>query len=339
MRREGKKFAWGLNRYDLLLTGFIVLIFVMMCMIKPNLFPKWDNINSMFLQLAEIGLLSVGMALAFLIGGIDLSIVSNAVLSATLAGYVMLAFKDSAPFVSITAGICTAVLTGTVCGAVNGALISKVNIPPILATLGTNSLYRGIAVGITGGTTLGGFIEEFAVIGNGHIFGVYYAFIIFLIIIIGVGLFLGRTRGGVLTALLGRNEKAAYFSGIHNTKLTIAVYAAIGSIAGAAGIIMMSRSNSINPDYGVSYLLQAILICVVADVDIKGGRVRMSGLFLALLLMQIISTSFNMLMTGYSGATFFKNIVWGLLLLILIIIKYYSANRRRSVKSKGVNKA
>lgn len=104
---------------------------------------------------------------------------------------------------------------------------------------------------------------------------------------------------------------------------------ALGIIAGIAGIIMMSRSNSINPDYGTSYLLQTIIICVVAGVNINGGYAKVSGIVLALLLMQIISTSFNMLLAGNTGANFFKNFAWGALLLAIMVLEYFAANRRR----------
>ena len=248
----------------------------------------------------------------------------------------MLAVKDS-PGLAIGACILTALTLGTALGIFNGFVISKINLPPILVTLGTNSLFRGIAVGLTGGSTLGGFPDGFSVIGNGTVFGIYYAVLIFGAVMAGVGIFLTRTADGRKAALMGSNEKASYFSGVNNTGLRIKIYAMIGFIGGIAGIVMMSRSNSINPDYGTSYLLQTILICVVSGVNINGGKVSVAGMALALILMQIISTSFNMLMVGYSGATFFKNIIWGALLVALMVITCDSARRKpRTERRKGI---
>ena len=332
MMKKKRSILGAMSKHNRLLIVFTVCLFVIMSLVKTDIFLTWENINSMLLQVSEIGLLSVGMMLAFLIGGIDLSVVSNAVLSATVGGYVMLALEGS-PGLAIGACVVTSVALGTVLGIFNGFVVSKINLPPILVTLGTNSLYRGIAVGLTGGSTLGGFPEGFAVIGNGTVFGIYYAVLIFAAVMAGVVIFLNQTASGRKAALMGSNAKAAYFSGVNNTRLSIKIYGIIGLIGGIAGIVMMSRSNSINPDYGTSYLLQTILICVVSGVNIDGGKVSVAGMILALVLMQIISTSFNMLMVGYSGATFFKNIIWGALLIALMVITYYSS--RRKPKAEG----
>lgn len=308
-----------MDRHNLLLLSLLLAFGAAMSIIKPQIFPTWENLNSMLMQVADIGLLSAGMLLSFLIGGIDLSVVSTSVLSATVAGFVILRLAPAGTGLAIITGFAVAILTGLICGAINGLLIAKVKLPSILATLGTNALYRGVAIGITGGVTIGNFPQAFADIGSGTIGGVYYVFFIFVVLIILVHIYIRYTGSGFQAALIGNNAKAAYFSGIDNTSLTIVVHTVIGGVVSVAGMIMMSRANSINPDYGVTYLLQSILVCVIANVDINGGKAKIFSLVLALLLMQLISTSFNMLMLGYSGATFFKNIVWGFLLIALLV--------------------
>jgi len=316
------------DKHNLLLLVSTLIVGTFVSMIRPNIFLTWDNLNSMLLQISEVGLLTIGMMFAFLIDGIDLSIVSNAVLSATAGGYVILEISPGNTGLGIAVGIITAILLGTICGLINGYLVAKIKLPAILATLGTNSLYRGIAMGMTKGSTLSGFPEVFSKISNSTLAGIYNAFLIFLIVAIAAALYLNLTKEGFLAAMTGNNKKAAAYSGINIEKSIIHVHGMIGMIAGIAGIVMMSRSNSINPDYGTSYLLQTILVCVVAGVSISGGKAKLSGIVLALLLMQIISTSFNMLLTQYTGANFFKNFAWGALLLIIMILEYYQSNRR-----------
>lgn len=306
---------------NLFLLGLIFAITIAMSLAKPDIFPTQGNLSSMLLQISDVGLLSLGMMLSFLIGGIDLSIVSNAVLSATVGGMTMLYLEPYGLGVAITAGITIVLLVGSLCGFINGILIAKVGLPAILATIGTNILFHGIAVGITGGSTLQGFPEQFSIIGNGQIFGIYYPFIILLFIILILSIFLKSTSSGARIYLLGSNAKASFFSGIENVKVAVGVHTLIGFIAAISALIIMSRSNSINPDYGSSYLLQTILVCVVGGVNINGGYGKTSGIMLSILLLQLISTSFNMLLREYPGANFFKNFAWGFLLLLIIVLK------------------
>lgn len=318
----------GSNMQNAFLVMGILLVCAVVGALRPTVFLTWDNINSMCLQISEVGLLTLGMMLAFLIGGIDLSVVSNAVLSATISGSVMLELADTSTGLAIAAAIVVALAVSIVCGFVNGLLIAQIKLPAILATLGTNSLFRGIATGLTGGSTLSGYPMAFSLISNGHIFGIYYAFLIFIVAAALISLYLNRLRGGFLASMTGSNEKAAYYSGVSTKRVIISVHTLVGLIAGVAGIVMMSRSNSINPDYGTSYLLQTILVCVVAGVNINGGRTRISGVALSLVLMQMISTSFNILLSQYTGANFFKNFAWGFLLLLIMVLNFYSGRVR-----------
>ncbi len=307
---------------NLLLLMFGIAIFAIMSILKPEIFPTWLNASSMMAQISEVGILSIGMVLAILIGGIDLSVTSIAVLSATFSGMAMVKLASYNSEAAIFLGIAVAVLCGILCGLLNGILIGKLGLPAILVTLGTMTLFSGLAMGVTNGTTINGLPEGFVSKGTGTLFNIPIPFLILGILIFFTSIVLNHTAWGERIYLLGSNAKASLFSGINNTKVTIIVYMVIGFITSLAGLVMMARTNSINPDYGSSYMLQTILVAVVGGVSISGGSGKMSGLFLSLILLQLISTSLNMALYFNPGANFLKNFVWGALLIVIMVLNH-----------------
>jgi simple sugar transport system permease protein len=315
----------------LLIVAAIALFF---SLTNPGTFPTMRNVRSMAFQSSEIGILAVAIALTMLTGGIDLSVNAVANLCGILAGMLLTSMappgspaEQAGLAVLLALGV--AIGVGVGCGLINGLLVSRVNMPPILATLGTMTLFQGIGTGITGGSTIFG-IEAFQVIGNTEIMGLPLPLLIFVGAAFLIAVMLSKTRFGFELYMLGANPVAARFSGINNAAVLLRTYAISGTLAAIAGIVVLGRTNSANVNFGGSYVLLAIVIAVLGGVNPSGGAGRIVGVALAVIALQLLSTGLNMLLAQYAGANFFKEFAWGLLLLLVLLGDQYFARRRQS---------
>jgi simple sugar transport system permease protein len=309
------------------------LIFIIFAIALPGKFLSVRNMQSMAVQFPEFGILAVAIMLTMISGGIDLSVVGAANLSGILAALVLTQLGGEggpAPPLAIALAIGVALIVGSLCGLVNGLLVARVGIPPILATLGTMSLYTGFGYVITGGPAITTTQLEF--IGNGTISDAPIPLIIFIAVVLIFGLILNRTSYGFNVYMLGTNPTAARFSGIDSVKVLIRTYWLSGLLAAVAGVVFVARVNSAKPDYGESFVLLSVLIAILGGVSYTGGFGTVSGVFLAVLCIQFLSTGLNMLMLelfGSSAAIFFRQFAWGALLLIVMVVNYYSERRRQ----------
>ncbi len=314
------------NRGLLRLALITLSILTVMGVLIPGRFLSARNFASMSFQLAEIGLVSIAMMLAMISGGIDLSVVGTATLSGILASLFMLSFAPlypAHPVAVVLIASAIAFVSGAFCGLVNGVLVATLAIPPILATLGTMQLFTGIAVVLTKGSALHGFPEPFLWLGNGYVFGVPVPLAVFALFMALFTFLLGKTAWGFKLYVLGINPTASKFSGIRNASVLIRTYMMSGVLAAAAGLVMYARTNSAKADYGVSYILQAILVAVLGGIDPNGGRGRPVGVLLALLSLQFLSSGFAML----RFSNFSKEFVWGALLLAVMLAGQLESRR------------
>lgn len=310
-----------------------ITILVVMSFLKPDLFLTIRNFSSMSFQFPEYGILAIAIMITMLTGGIDLSAVAIANLSAILAAITMLklipqSFAGGNMIIIILVAILSSIVTGIICGLLNGFLIAKVGITPILATLGTMQLFTGIAIVITKGTAIYGFPDQFSYIGNGSLWIFPVPLLIFTIIVLSFAMLLNKTAFGLKVYFMGTNPTASHFSGINNTLVLIKTYMLSGILASMAGIIMIARTNSAKADYGTSYTLQAILIAVLGGVNPNGGFGTIAGLVLAVLSLQFLSSGFNML----RFSNFFKEFIWGGVLIIVMVINYLSNQKQSRLK-------
>lgn len=311
-----------------------VLVFVIMSLLRPDRFFTLDNFSSMAFQFPEFGLLAIAIMLAMLSGGIDLSIVGIANLSGILAARILTTLVPQATTPTQAAlysvlAIAVSLGVGVICGFVNGLLIAEVGITPILATLGTMQLYTGIAIVMTKGRAIYGFPEWFTFIGNGSILGIPIPFIVFAVFCAVFATILNRTSYGFKLYMLGTNPTASRFSGINNVRVLLRTYILSGFLSAASGLVVMGRTNSAKADYGTSYTLQVILIAVMGGVNPNGGFGTIFGLVLAILTLQFLSSGFNML----RFSNFFKEFIWGAVLLLVMVVNYVSNTRRTRQRS------
>lgn len=314
------------------LLAMMIITFIIMSILKPELFLTIDNFSSMAFQFPEFGVIAIAMMTAMLTGGIDLSIVGIANLSGILSALVMTKMlpENAASgqiFLVIILAIAIALITGLLCGLFNGMAIAQIGIPPILATLGSMQLFTGIAIVITKGSAVFGFPESFASIGNGSLWIVPIPLILFIICAVVFTLILDKTSFGFKLYMMGTNPKATKYSGINNIKMLIKTYMLTGLLAAIAGLIIIARTNSAKADYGTSYTLQAVLIAVMGGVNPDGGFGKVKGIVLAVLILQFLSSGFNMM----HFSNYFKDFVWGAVLIIIMVVNFY-VNRRNAKK-------
>jgi simple sugar transport system permease protein len=263
-----------------------------------------------------------------MIGGVDLSVNATANLSAILAGMMLKRLAAATAsggeaWIAFSVAVLVALTVGVVCGLLNGALIAYVGVSAILATLSTLTLYTGIAVGITKGAAVSRFPEVILTVGNGKLFGIPIPLLVLILVLSIVSVILTRTTFGFKIYMLGTNPTASRFAGIHNQRIILLTHALVGGLSAVAGIIILTRTNSANADYGTSYILMAILIAVLGGVSVAGGAGTLSGLLLGLVALQFLSTGFNMVLLTFSGSNFFRDFAWGFLLLLVMGINYY----------------
>jgi simple sugar transport system permease protein len=328
--RPALDFRRLLNRDDNIaqLVLITILVFVAMAALNPEKFLRFYNFESISFVFPELGLLSIAIMVAMLTGGIDLSIVGVANLAGCLAGAF---FHIIAPGASgslglgpVTLGIALALGVGLIAGALNGVLISRLKITPILATLGTSQIFTGLALVLTGGPAIVDFPSGWNFIGNGKIFGLAFPFLLFLILAGFVSFILTRTPFGARLMLIGSNPKAALFAGLKIDRILLQSYVLTGFLASVAGLILSGRTNAAKSDYGNSYLLQAVLVSVLAGTNPAGGRGTVLGVGIAVIALMLLSSGFQIL----RFSNFLIDFIWGGFLLLVIAINV-TRNRLR----------
>jgi simple sugar transport system permease protein len=286
-------------------------------------------------QVPEIAILSIAVMLSMLTGGIDLSIVGISNASALIASYIMTQKMSEEGAISnswILIACLVGILMGLLCGAINSILIAVLNVTPILATLATMTLFNGIAIGITNGVSVSDLPEQFMRIGNGTFFGVPSPFILMLIIAGFVGYLINRTGLGLKVFLIGTNRKAAQYSVMGDRKVIAWTYVISGLLSALAGLIIASRTSAASPDFGNSYILLAIVIVVLGGVNPMGGFGTVTGVVLATIVLQMVSSGFNAL----RFSQFFYLAAQGGVLVLVMILNAVLEKRRIS---KSINKS
>jgi len=315
-----------------ILVGLTVAVYLVLVPLLGSRFLSEANLQSMTTQVAEFGLLAIGMGLAMLLGGIDLSIVSAAVLAAVVGSKFLrgdfITITETNRVTVMVVAIAAALLTGMATGLVNGTLIAKLSVPPILATLGTYIMFSGISTVVTDARAVSVVVPEYPKIAVQTVAGVPLIFVIMVVVYVAIAFFLRRTRTGRRIYLYGENNVALRFTGARNERLVITTYVLIGLVAGLAGVILSSRANGVKVGYGDTYLLQAILVVVLAGFDPYGGRGRVASLFVGLVMLQSLQSAFTIMQFN----PFMKKFIWGAMLLAVMVVNHV-VNRRAAARA------
>lgn len=313
----------GFLTRDPYVTRLLILLAVLLVFfaaIKPAQFFGLRTWTGMAVQFPEFGIMALGVMITMFTAGIDLSMVSVANLTGICTALLLKAVLGTevtgltGPSATLIA-ILVAVVVGGMCGAFNGFLISKVKIPPILATLGTLELFGGIAIVISGGKGVPGF-KPFSNVLTGKLLGIVpLQLVVFIVCVTIIGFLLAATSFGTKILMLGTNETAARFSGMTVNSLIMRTYTLSGILAGVAGIVMLATYNSAKADNAAPYTLLTILIVVLGGVNPNGGKGRLTGVILAILTLQILASGLNMFP---NISNFYRPLIWGTVLLFVI---------------------
>ena len=309
---------WADRQLNFLVTINLIVLLAGVLLTGRN-FASLYNLQSMVAQVPELGLLALGVMLAMVSGngGIDLSGIALANLSGVSAFLVVRSWvsADDAPmlFTSMFAGV--ALIVGLVGGMLNGLLIAGTGLTPIIATLGTQLFFTGLAVVLTNGSALTlGYIEPLDDFGNNPFLGVPICFALFLAVALVVGTLLRFSVSGLQLYLLGSISRAARYAAIAQARILFGTYTVCGLLAAIAGVTIVARNSSAKWDYGSSYVLIAILIAVMAGVRPQGGYGRVVCVVLSATALQIFASLFNFM----SISNFFRDMAWGILLLMFL---------------------
>jgi len=313
------------NAHQYRLLALLVILLVVMGILAPGKFLTVKNFKNMGFQMAEFGILAIGMSVVIMTGGINLSIVNSAMLASIVSAMAMRALYNGGEGMSdapvILIGILITVCIAVICGAVNGFFVAYIGVLPILVTLGTQTVFNGISLNITRGSGVSGFPKTFQKIGAGTLGQIPYTMLIYLVVIIAAYLLIERSRWGISVYMVGGNEKATRFSGINTKKTVMGVYIVSAVLSGLAGVLMTSRYNSAKADYGSSYTMQAVAATVLGGTSINGGSGHVLGTVIAVAIIQVISSGFNILKINRN----FTDIATGLILVGVLGLNHFIA--------------
>ena len=293
----------------------IVALFIIFSITANNFFTM-RSILSMALQTSAITIMGIGETFAIITAGIDLSIGSVIALSGTIA--VMAAIAGTPIWLSMIIGL----LVGVVCGLLNGLMITKMKLPPFIATLGMMMVARGVALTITNANAWPA-PEGFGELGNGTIFGtgpqfpgISYPVLIMIAVAIVFSFILGKTRLGRYTYAVGSNEEAARRAGINVNRVKTITYIFSGLLAALVGIILASRMTTSQPNSAIGYEMNAIAAAVIGGTSLMGGVGTIGGAVLGSFIIGILTVGLTM-----AGANYFmQQIVIGLVVVSAVTI-------------------
>lgn len=322
---------------ELVLFLIFAVLFITMSILSPTVFLSGANLQNMMFQMPEFGLMALAMMAAVLTGGMNLSITNAATLSAILAALVMTTeFGVSHPLIATILGVVIMIGVSVLTGVLNGWLIGYVGIVAMLVTLGTRMVFEGIGLIITKGNSIGGLPQPFMEIGKAKIGPIPVPMILFILMIVFSYYMLERSKWGREVYMIGDNEVATRFSGVNTKKVLMMVYMFSGLMYGLSGVLITSRYCSAKTDYGSSYLMQALTAVVMGGTDIMGGRGKVAGTILAVLILQTVSNGF----TIYRVDQNLVNIFTGTILILVLSIRFVTGKviDKKKVKARQERK-
>lgn len=296
--------------WEALLLAVGIAIFFLNVWSSPYFLDPW-NLSDATFNFTEKGLIAFALALVIVSGEIDLSVAAILALCSTLMGLAMSHGAGTPEIVAV------GLLTGLVCGAINGILVSGLGLPSIVVTIGTMSLFRGVAFIILGDKAFTGYPADFAWFGQGYVWWVIsFELVLFAVAAVFFAILLHATSFGRMVYAIGNNAIAAQFSGIRVERVKFILFLLSGLMSGVAAICLTSRLGSTRPSIATGWELEAVTMAVLGGINILGGSGRIGGVVLAALIMGMVTFGFGLL--NVPGIV--MSIFVGLLLILVIAI-------------------
>jgi ribose transport system permease protein len=322
---------WFLRRPESGIVLILILFVAFATCVNPSFLSYKNVIN--ILRASGFTLISVvGMALILITGGLDLAIGSVYALGALISGIAMTSWNLPIP-VAILLGL----IVGLICGTLNGVMVVKAEIPPMIATLGMQYIARGAVSVLTKGVPIYPLPDAFINLEPTKLFGAVPIVIPFSILIAVIGhLILSSTVFGRSVYAIGGNQDAARISGINIARSKMIVYIVMSVLAALAGILMSSRLGSAEPSTGTGLEMKVICAAVIGGISVSGGLGTMLGASLGALFMEALTNS----LTVMRISVYWQNIVFGVVLVLSVLLDQYKRQliRRRSTREPAAEK-
>ena len=287
-----------------------IVIFIVFSIITPYFFTL-SNIINIFLYSSVIGVCATGMTMVLISGGIDISIGSTIALSGMVAG---LSLAGGAP---VWAAIALALVTGLGCGALNGFLIAKIRILPLITTLATMSIFRGTAMLSTTGLSQLIGNKDYNWLGRGYIFDIVPYCVVIMIAMFVLGYYLLQfTPFGRKIYTVGGNAEASRLAGINVRNIRFAVYVIAGLMAGLSGAITASQTGTAMPSAGLGAEMDVIGAVVLGGTSLTGGRGNIWGTLLGVLILATLQNGLTLM----NVMSFWQTIAKGIVLIIAVML-------------------
>lgn len=313
------KFSTFIKKYG---NVFVIIALIVIFTLLNPVFLSVYNFMNIVRQIAMVGIISVGFTFVLIGGGLDLSVGAQiAFMNVCVA--TMITNWGFSPIISVIVGL----LLTTLIGLFNGYVISKTSIPPLIATLAMQTILRGAGYLISGGYPIYGIPDGIKYLGQGYLFGVIPVPGLILIVIVLLGAFLlNKTYLGRHFYALGSNAEATRLAGINIHLTRTVTYAMLGLLTGLAGLIMLGRVGSAQPNIATNYEMNALTACVIGGVSINGGKGTVFGALLGAIVIGILNNGMSL-----AGANeYWQMVITGAVLLTVVL--FDSLNHAKQVK-------
>ena len=290
------------------LLGLLILVITLS--FSTDTFLTISNISNVVRQISINAIIAFGMTFVILVGGIDLSVGSIAAVAGLFAVYA--ANQGVNPILVIL----MAIASGVVLGAINGIIVTKGRIAPIVATLATMTIFRGFCYVVTNGRPIRLTDTNYAQIGNGHLFSIPIPVIILAVIFVFAAVLLGKTKFGRHIYILGGNRETARLSGINVTLVMLMIFVISGAFSALSGLIVSARLYSAQPTTGEDYAMDAIAATILGGTSIAGGVGTIAGTIVGALIIGILNNGMNLLVIS----SYYQMIVKGGVILLAILL-------------------
>jgi rhamnose transport system permease protein len=291
---------------------FIILLIAVVSVLSPQ-FLSVANFRDILLNISILAIVGLGQMMVIITRGIDLSVGSMIGLVAMMVSFMIVAFPDLSPALALLLGL----LLGIALGSINGAIIAWGNVPPIIATLGTLSIYRGMVFLYSEGTWINAFEmpEQFRQLSKGTPLGVPNLILIALVVAVAIFYFLNYTQTGRDIYAVGSNPEAARVAGVRVQRIIFLVYVLSGVLCGMAGVLWASRFESAQTNTALGFELKTVAASVVGGVNIFGGSGTVLGVVLGAFLLGVIENA----LTIVRISPFWQLAIQGVLILLAVI--------------------
>ena len=318
--QQGAQMLSGIfSKYGIFL---IFAVMVVAASVLSRAFVSSTNLINIVRQMSVVGLIALGVTGVIVSGGIDLSSGSVVGLAAVVAASLAQDPEYSSPFypglhVPFIVSLLAACVVGALVGLINGTLVAKARIPPFIATLGTFTAIRGVALLYTGGRPISDLTDAYNFVGQGDVFGVPVPIIILVVMAVVTHILYAHTKFGKYIYAIGGNEQAARVSGIDASRYKMLIYVYASFLAGLAGLVVSSRIGSGQPGLGVGYELDAIAAAVIGGTSLSAGGIgTVAGTIVGALIIGVLNNILDLM----NVSAYWQQIIKGCIIVGAVIL-------------------